>query len=70
MLDDMPDDDLVAPEGVDEGSAAATTEAKSAPSHDVLGPPAGTQPHPDEAPLPLHVEPPQGPGQQLEEGEG
>lgn len=67
----MPDD-LVAPEGVDEGSAASSTEGEAHPSADVTGaPPVGdARTEADAAPpVPPHTTDP-GPGQQLAEGEG
>jgi hypothetical protein len=60
----MPDD-LVAPEGVDEGSA---TPEPTTPT-DPVGPPATPPPAGADPPVPPGTEP-SGPGQQLEEGEG
>lgn len=54
----MPDD-LVEPEGVD-----STKRPPPSP------PTAAPQDHSDQAPLPLDFEPPDGPGQELEVGEG
>lgn len=55
---DMPDD-LVEPEGVDSTKQPPPSPPTGAP-HD----------HSDQAPLPLDLEPPAGPGQELEAGEG
>ena len=70
-----PDEDLVADEGVDEGSAAMSTEGDAGSEPDVVGP--GTRGKPDlpqQEPGPDPVETPASrrahEGQQLQEGEG
>ncbi len=68
---------LVAPEGVDEGSAASTAE--NAAGHDDAGtvggrgpggPPDPAQPAPPDEPSTDDVEPGGGPGQEYSVGEG
>ena len=62
----MGTDDLTTTEGVDEGSA----QPEPTEPTDARGP-AGTPPdEPPAAPVPPGAEPPVGPGQQLQEGEG
>ncbi len=70
-----PDEDLVTDEGVDEGSAAMSSEGDAGPSGDVLGPdPAGSPTPPQQEPGPDPVETIESrrahDGQQLEVGEG
>ena len=62
----MPDD-LVAPEGVDEGSA---DEEPRVPPADTLGARVGPPPAQPSPPLPVTETAQAGPGQQLAEGEG
>ena len=70
-----PDEDLVTDEGVDEGSAAMSTEGDAGPDPDVLG--AGTQGEPDRPQQESGPDPVETPasrqaheGQQLAQGEG
>jgi hypothetical protein len=51
--------DLVAPEGVDEGSAASTVEGEQTGAPDVVGPRAqGAPPDPEQGAAPVPVESP------------
>lgn len=65
--------DLVAPEGVDEGSAASTTEdERSGSDGDVVGTPGvgvPDDPEQDAAPVPVEVPAVPRPGQQQQVGE-
>jgi hypothetical protein len=67
--------DLVAPEGVDEGSAASTVEGEQTGARDVVGPPGrGAPADPEQGAAPVPVDAPDLPdvprtGQQQQVGE-